>query len=145
MNKTYCFSCGGAVLYKLEKPNFCNNCGSALSGKQQKSHNKSANAALSHDDVNGDESDEDDIYWSKDQLSQNALDVEINIRKGAETLGQMGQIDYGEMGGLTPLGERDMGDLSAKESMQQFKKEAGFKEKGKRSKAKGRGRPKKKT
>jgi hypothetical protein len=143
MNKTYCFSCGGAVLYKLEKPNFCNNCGSALSGKQQKLNAKT----VSRDDL--DEDLEDDIYWSKEQFSQDALDVEINIRKDAETLGQMGQVDYSESGGLNPLGQRDMGNLSAEESMQQFKKEAGFKgakkKKGKRSKAKGRGRPKKKT
>ena len=130
MNKMYCFSCGGAISYGSAKPSFCSHCGTPLT--KETKHQSVSGASIS-EQYRAEEDDDESTGWSASDFSQESLEVELNT-SNVETFGEMGQVNYDQVGGLEPLQKREAPDISNKESLAQFKREAGFKEKGKPSK-----------
>ena len=123
MNKMYCFSCGGMISYGAAKPSFCSLCGTPLvKGVVRKNPpDEMAEEALG---------DEEDTHWSLGQFSQEGLEVEIS-NNNVETFGQMASVDYGDVGGLEPLGRRPPPKKTKKQNLEEFQREAGMKVKGK--------------
>lgn len=115
MRKMYCYSCGVSISYKAKKPMFCQSCGESLgsTARRQEQVQEREDAV-----------DEDEIYWSKDQLTQSELEVDIDIHPKGETFAQIGKVE-----GYKPLPRVNvpLPPGSSENIMDEFAREAGAK------------------
>lgn len=123
--KTYCSKCGHGMSYSGAKPKFCSNCGNPTSSLA-KQENKNYKIQEDIEDEEYESESEEDQEALANLRNMSSLSVEIDTENTSRTtFSDIAKSSGGQVKGDINLPKREVPQIDAQQTLNEFKKEAG--------------------